>query len=191
MDIQNNTITLYSAQTKEVYNLLLQEGEIYSKEAYVKDKYQEISNVFQVAYGWFVKQLPKYVEKPEKAEYPYWGFADRFSVEACGDCDLLDLTVPLDEVVLFDLYDWIKIMRLEFLGKTEAEEARFRQKIKDYGIRNTSEIMFRNFYPDLKREIEDSWQRLFRHNEALKAGDTSGVGGVQAGMWRLKKDWMK
>ncbi|HHT20572.1 MAG TPA: DUF3841 domain-containing protein [Tissierellia bacterium] len=184
------TITLYSAQSLAVSDRLRREGEIYSKERFVKAKYQESAIIFQTVYGWFVRQLPRYVKKPASAEYPYWGFVDRYSVEAGGDSSLLILEVPLEEVVLFDLYDWVKLMRLEYLGETEAEEIRFRQKIKDYGIRHSSDIMTGSFYPDLKREIEDSWQRLFRHNDALKAGDHSGVRGIQAGLWRLKKDWL-
>lgn len=45
-----------------------------------------------------------------------------------------------------------------------------------------------SFYPQIKREILDSWQRLFRHHAALGMGDRSGVGGVQAGLWCIRRE---
>lgn len=187
---QTNHMTLYSSQSVTVTNILQTEGVCFSKEKYVKQKYQESAPVFVAAYGWFVRQLPRFVPKPDGAEYPYWAFRDIQSVEACGDVELLTLEVPVDQAVFFDMYDWIKIMRLQYIGE-ETEVNRFRKKITDYGIRQESDIMVSNFYPDLKREIEASWEKLFRYHEQIKAGDFTGVGSVQAGLWQLRKEWLK
>ena len=46
------------------------------------------------------------------------------------------------------------------------------------------------FYPQQRQEILDSWQRLFRHHAALLAGDRTGVGGVQAGLWCIRREWI-
>lgn len=190
MDPTNNSLIVYTAQSKAVTDIIQREGAAFSKERYVRQKYQESAAVFTTAYGWFVKQMERFVPKPPQAEYPYWAFGDPASVDSCGEVTFLKMAVPLDEAVWFDMYDWIKIMRLQLIGRDEAEEARFRQKVADYGIRHESDIMLNNFYPELKREIEDSWQRLFRHHENVKAGDLSGIGSLQAGVWQLKQDWL-
>ena len=62
--------------------------------------------------------------------------------------------------------------------------------LADYGIRKESDVILTNFYPDLKRRVQESWKRLFRNHEKIKSGNTSGVGSVQAGLWQLKKEWI-
>lgn len=76
MGNESNTIILYSSQTDIVMNVIEREGVCYSKEEYIRRKYQESAPVFLTAYSWFVSQMPKYVPKPERAEFPYWAFAD-------------------------------------------------------------------------------------------------------------------
>lgn len=191
MDQTNHSITLYSTQTKYVHELLIREGVVYSKASYVRQKYRESAKIFQTAYDWFVQYMADYVPKPSDAEYPYWAFTQPHSVDTSGDGVVLTLDVPLDEAVFFDMYDWLKIMRLQYIGETKTEEDIFRRQLTQYGIRHESDILLTNFYPDLKRQIQDSWQRLFRHHEKIKSGDASDVGNVQAGMWQLRRDWLK
>lgn len=64
MDQTNHSITLYSAQTKYVHELLIREGVVYSKASYVHQKYQESAKIFQTAYDWFVQYMADYVPKP-------------------------------------------------------------------------------------------------------------------------------
>ena len=64
MGDESNTIILYSAQTNRVWDVIERDGVCYSKEEYVRRKYQESAPIFVTAYSWFVSQMPKYVEKP-------------------------------------------------------------------------------------------------------------------------------
>ncbi len=41
-----------------------------------------------------------------------------------------------------------------------------------------------HFYPELKQEITDSWQRLF--DPSVSAGNDSSYGTV----WELRKEWL-
>lgn len=189
MDNKSNTITLYTAQTKIVTDVLTKDGICFSKEAYVRKKYQESAPIFVTTYSWFVEHAKQKVPRPEGAEYPYWAFLDLYNVDATGS-EVQILEVPMEEAIFFDLMDWNKIMRLSYIGETEAEEKAFREELKARGLNNNT-IMLTNFYPEYKKQIMDSWERLFRHHEAIKAGDLSGVHGVQAGLWRIKKEWWK
>jgi len=38
--------------------------------------------------------------------------------------------------------------------------------------------------------IQDKEKKLFRHHEAIKAGDFSGVHSVQAGLWQIREEWV-
>ena len=186
---KRNTIRLYSFQTDVVYQVLKKDGVCYSKEEYVRRKYQESANVFVNAYGWFVKEAVKIVPKPEKAEYPYWAFADLYNVDQTGDGHVLTLDVPVDEALLFDMFDWTKIMQMHYLGEDEAEEAVFSRELKELGL-TEFQVMSSNFYPEQKRRIQDSWSRLFRHQKAIQNGDDTGVHSVQAGLWQIKDEWI-
>lgn len=190
MGNEDNKVMLYSPQSEVVSNILEKDGVCFSKREYVIKKYEESAPIFVAAYDWFVAEAQKYSLKPKEAEYPYWAFKDLYSVEQSEDSKLLRLNVPLDEVIFFDMYDWNKILRLQYVGETKIDEELFRRTLVDYGIRKESDVILTNFYPDLKRQVQNSWKKLFRHHENIKQGNIEGVGSVQAGLWQLKKEWI-
>lgn len=180
---------LYSLQMPPVLAAIEKDGACFSKEIYVRKKYGESAPVFLTAYRWFVSRMPDYVPKPEAAEFPYWAFRDLYSLEASAETPPLTLQVPVSEAVFFDMYDWNRIMRLQYMGESEEEEKEFGRELALRGIDGTR-VMLTGFYPDLKEKIMKSWDRLFRHHERIKAGDLTGVGSVQAGLWQIRKDWI-
>ena len=189
MGNQSSHLTLYSAQAEPVYQAILRDGACYSRPEYVQSKYGESTHIFLTAYRWFVEQFPRYVPRPEGAQFPYWAFADLWSVDTSGPGRVLTLEVPADQAVLFDLYDWNRIVQLGYLGLDREEERRWRRELSLQGLREY-DVMSTAFYPQQRQEILDSWQRLFRHHAALLAGDRTGVGGVQAGLWCIRREWI-
>lgn len=190
MGIRNNKVILYSSQAEAVLQIIERDGECFSKRKYVEDKYQESAPIFVSAYSWFVHEAEKYVVRPENAEYPYWAFKDIYSVEASGDSRIIKLEVPADEAVFFDMYDWNKILSLKYIGETETDEQEFRKMLRDYGITRESDVVLTNFYPNLKRQVKESWKRLFRHHEDIINGENQGIGSIQAGLWTIRKEWI-
>jgi hypothetical protein len=190
MDIADNRVKLYFSQSEAVVKILDRDGICFSKKEYVVKKYEESAPIFTAAYDWFVMEAQKYIPKPEGAEYPYWAFGDLHSVDRSAGGKLLQLCIPIDEVIFFDMYDWNKILRLQYLGETKADEEQFRQMLADYGIRKESDIILTNFYPAIKRQVQDSWKRLFRNHESIKQENIKDVGSVQAGLWQIKKEWI-
>lgn len=190
MDQRDHTINLYSSQASIVIDTISQDGVCFSKREYVAKKYEESAKIFLAAYDWFVKEAENYVQKPDGAEYPYWAFKDTDSIDASAGGAVLKLQVPIDEAIFFDVYDWNKILCLQYIGTSERDERNFKEMIRDYGIRRESDIILTNFYPDLKAQILESWKRLFVHHEAIRSGDHRGVRKVQAGLWKLEKEWI-
>lgn len=190
MEIKGRKVMLYTTQSRLVVNYLRSDGICFSKRKYVEKKYEESAPIFLTAYSWFVSEAVKYVARPEGAEYPYWVFPDLYNVEQHLDSELLCLKVPIEEVIFFDMFDWNKILSLRYLARTEEEERDFRKKLEAQGIQRESDIMLTSFYPMLKREVQESWKKLFRHHENIKKGDTSGVNHVQAALWCFKKEWL-
>lgn len=168
---------------------LERDGTCYSKAQFINQKYQESARIFLTAYTWLARQGERFVPKPEAAELHYWAFTEYIELEASYGDPVLVMDVPLAECLFFNIFDWSKILRLEYIGENEDEERRFREKIKAYGIKHASSIMLTNFYPELKREIENSWQRLFRYHDMILKGERP-ILTIEAALWQIKKDWI-
>lgn len=88
------------------------------------------------------------------------------------------------------MYDWNKVLSLEYIAKDDGDDKEFKNLLKQYGIKHDSDIMLTNFYPQLKKKITDSWSKLFEHHNKIKSGDYIGVNVVQAALWQIKKEWI-
>ncbi len=186
---RTDTVRLYASQQEVVWQAIQRDGAAYSRAEYVRAKYGIGAPVFLTAYNWFVQQAVAYVPKPEKAEFPYWAFADQYLMQTGRSSRILTMDVPVSEAVFFDMHDWNKIVQLSYIGQTEAEDRSFHRELSARGI-TTRDVMLTGFYPDLKQKILSSWHRLFRHHEAVCRGDLSGITQLQAGLWCLKQEWI-
>lgn len=192
MDHKRASVTLYSPQAQIVLDVLNRDGICFSRREYVQKKYEESAPVFLSAYDWFVKAAAARIPKPPGAEYPYWAFGSPENVDLSAGGQVLVLRVPLEEAVFFSLYDLNKVLCLSYMGETEAEEREFRRTLLEYGIRRESDLILTNFYPELKRQVTESWNRLFSHDGAIRkaASENRPLSGVQAGLWCIKKEWI-
>ena len=180
----NDRITLFTAQTQTVLDVIERDGYSRVKREYIGKKYGDQAWIFQQAYSFFAQYAPRIVEPPEGAESGIWCFADwRFAVAGTG-CSLIELSVPRENAVLFDSRVWNRMLNLRYIGADEADEAAFEQRIAAMGLKSSSEAFSASFYPTVKREILHSWQRLFG------SADNCPDQYVQAGLWELRREWI-
>lgn len=190
MDQRNNTVTLYSPQAEAVWDAVITGGAAYSRREYIRRKYEDCAEIFLTAYDAYIREAEKIVPRPDDKAYPYWAFASLDSLDRSGNARIMKMEVPISEAVFFDQYDWFKVLRLSYIGDTPEEETAFVRKLEMRGIRDSSAAVLKPFYPDIKREIIQSWKKLFRNDNAIRRGDTSGVRAVQAGLWVIRKEWL-
>lgn len=197
MGAESGRVTLYSPQAEAVWQAVLNEGTAYSRREYVQKKYEESARIFLAAYDAYIREAEKIVPRPDPSAYPYWAFASEAMVDTSGGGRIMKLSVPVSEAVFFDAYDWYKVLRLSYIGESEAEERDFLRELERRGIRDSSEAVIKPFYPDMKKKITDSWKRIFRHDEAIRHAlmegadpAADGVRAVQAGLWCIKKEWL-
>lgn len=182
MKDDENMVTVWTAKEDVVMEAIERDGVSYVKKEYLDKKYGETAWIFKTAYEFFVKEAKKRVNKPEEAESPIWVFKDEAAVFKSSGTTLLKLNVPKEEIIFFDLRDWNKILNLGYLG-TEEETARFAQKLKTQGLKDSLEIFKSPFYPLLKRELVESWNKLFDREEPCDKY-------VEGALWMIKKEWI-
>lgn len=191
MDCQHSQITLYTAQTDEVVRHLLEQGSHYVKLEYIVRKYEEVAAVFLQAYAWYTENAQHILPKPAQAESAVWSFCDVRYLESHPGCQILKLSVPIESAVFFRMSDWNKVLNLRYIGESEAQEAKFAEKLARYGIRYEGDVYTTPFYPHLKKELKDSWQRLFRYDQQVKETGAFPHPDMQAGLWYLDRQWIQ
>lgn len=189
MGQKHHTVTLYSSQRDIVSDIIQNEGVYYAKRRFIQEKYGEVAPVFFGAYDWYLPQASKLVPKPQEAEAAVWAFCSAGDVSRFPDAKILKLEVPVGEAVFFDQRDWERILNFSYLG-TERECGAFDQKLVQNGVSDPKDIVLSPFYPLLKRELQTSWLNLFRHHESVKNGRPVPVLHIQAGLWRIRKEWV-
>lgn len=177
-------LTLYTAQTQVVLDAIEHDGYSRVKREFVQKKYGSESWVFQQAYSFFAQNAPRYVTPPEGAESGIWCFRDWHWAMAGAGCQLIELAVPCECAVLFDSRIWNRMLNLEYVGADAADEEAFEKRIANMGMKSAAEAFSTSFYPMVKREVLQSWQRLF--GSADDCPETY----VQAGLWELRKEWI-
>lgn len=191
MDCHRNEITLYTAQTDEVVRHLLKEGYHYVKLEHIARKYAEVSAVFLQAYSWYTENAQHILPKPRQAESAVWAFCDINYLGRYPGCQILKLSVPIKNAVFFRMSDWNKVLNLRYIGESATEEVKFAEKLARYGIRYEGDAYTTPFYPHLKKEIRDSWEKLFRYDQQVKETGSSLYPDMQAGLWYLDRQWLQ
>lgn len=191
MDTKDNRVILYSPQADPVWDAVMTDGIAHSKKEYIEKKYEESAGIFLTAYDAYIRMAEQIVPRTDTNDYPYWAFADPEMADASGGDRLMILEVPIEEVVFLDAYDWYKVLSLSYMGDSEKDEREFSAELENRGIKDTSEVMLKPFYPDMKKRITESWEKLLRHDADIKEGKKDGVRAVQAGLWCIKKEWLK
>ena len=176
-------LTLYTVQRGLVLDALARDGVYRVKRAYVDQKYGEAAWTFQTAYGFFCREAAKYLPPPEGAQSPVWLYADPQWTDAPADGALLRVEAPRERALLFDLRDWNAVLNLSYLPDGAADGAAFQRELERQGVSNPLDLFRTGFYPQLKRRVTGSWERLF-HPAGLSPTYT------QAALWELRREWV-
>ena len=86
------------------------------------------------------------------------------------------------ELVL-DTYEWLVKNGPDY-GNKPADEKRHKELLEAYGVSDTQAYMSQ-FYPEIKREIRESWKRLFDDDIQI------GSDGCYGNIWEVRREWVK
>lgn len=186
--MENKTITLWTRQVPQVWQILAEEGIYRCKEAYIRQKNDTISDYYLELYRWYTREAGKYIAISEDTPYPIWlSLEEEMMLQPVENTVILKVEVPVDKVLLCNNDAWGYRVNYWYVPADEADEKKHRQELEMYGIHSDDELINThkgNFYPQLRSKIQRSWSRVFTQMNV--SNDM-----LVATTWELQREWVK
>ena len=178
------TITMWTKQHKNVWKLLRQDGRYTAKKEYILKDLSEQAHLVLEAYDWLVGHMPGSENRPADAEYPVWlSYSGEATMLPGPETVILKLAVDEALITPLNIIKWGKILNYSYIPKDDADADRHMELLSAYGVSDTKAYMSQ-FYPQIKREIIASWDRLF--DDTILLGNDLKYGLI----WEFREEWV-
>lgn len=177
-------IRVWTRQHKNVWKVLQETGRYTAKREYISMDLQEHAGIIFEAYDWLVKNGPDAAKRPQDVQYPVWVSFDEAATMLSGENGvILELLIEEGSITPVNIAKWGAILNYSYLPKDEADAKRHRELLQMYGTDDVRAVMTQ-FYPEIRREIKDSWKRLF--DDSIKLGNDLKYGTI----WEIRREWV-
>ncbi|MEF2562362.1 MAG: DUF3841 domain-containing protein [Negativibacillus sp.] len=177
-------ITVWTKQHRSVLEQLEKTGRYIARREYIEIENQECAPLVLEVYDWLVQHSPNAKQKPADVDYPVWvSFAQ--DTTYLPQEQTVTLKLDLDPALIAPVHiaKWGTILNYSYIPLNEQDARRHRQLLESYRVSDTQAYMS-HFYPQIKREIIDSWGRLFDDSVHLNSDQKYGI------IWEIKKEWV-
>lgn len=175
---------VWTRQDRRILEVLNQGKSYYCLPEYIEGKIEEFATYYKNLYKWYVKRAEEIVPKPSYVAYPIWVSVDEnMQLQPVEGTVILELEVADDEVVITDQEKWGYVVNFFYLPTDEKDHQKHLSELKRYEIGDESALIMSdkgNYYPMLKRKIEQSWERLFNEQHLSKV--------MQGTLWEIKQE---
>jgi len=96
---------------------------------------------------------------------------------------ILELTLDPDWIVPVNIMKWGAVLDYSYIPADREDAARHRKLLEEYRVSDSKAYMSQ-FYPEIKREIIKSWDRLF--DARVDMGNPDCYGNI----WEIKREWI-
>ncbi len=179
---------LWTRQDKRILEDLNSKGRFTIAEKHIEEKQMDISSYYLNMYRWFSDKASSKVERPSGARYPIWcSVSEEYMLRKTEDTVVLKLEVPKENIIYFNGGRWDMALNHMYIPKDEDDDKEFKSELKKRGITNSFSLVEgpnAKFYPDLKRKIVASWDRVF------EIENWSDIFTLQANIWEIKSEWI-
>ena len=177
-------ITVWTKQHRSVLEQLEKTGRYIARREYIEIENQECAPLVLEVYDWLVQHSPNVGQKPKDVDYPVWvSFAQDTTYLPQEQTVTLKLCIDLALIAPVHIAKWGTILNYSYIPLNEQDARRHQQLLESYRVSDTQAYMSR-FYPQIKREIIDSWDRLFDDSVHLNSDQRYGI------IWEIKKEWV-
>ncbi len=175
---------VWTRQHCSVLEELTAQGRYTARRSSVYADLQEQAPLVLTVYDWLARHHPLRAQRPEGAEGLIWlSYEKSAAMLTDAQTVLLELELPPERVAPVNIAKWGAILNYSYLPENEADARRHRGMMDARGLSDAQAYMSR-FYPELRREITDSWDRLF--DPAVSLGNDLCYGTT----WELRKEWL-
>lgn len=177
-------ITVWTKQHENVLKELEISGRYIARQEYIRMDLKEQAPLVLEAYDWLVKHGPDRANKPADVDYPVWvSFINEGTMMNSENTAILQLSLYPEQITSINIAKWGHILNYGYIPADEADLARHRKLLDDYGISDVKAVISQ-FYPQIKREIQESWNRLF--DDSILMGSDARYGNI----WEIRKEWV-
>ena len=177
-------VTVYTKQRKEILKEFEEKGYHVTTKEHVAVEWKEDTKIVLEVYDWLVKHVPSRVAKPEYACYPVWVSLSREATMLLDDQSvILELEMDPSLITKINIFKWGKILNYSYIPENDKDADAHEEMLELYGVSDMKAYMT-PFYPDIKREIVNSWKRLFDDTVSLGNEECYGI------LWEIQKDWV-
>lgn len=96
---------------------------------------------------------------------------------------ILQLELERQSITPINIAKWGAILNYSYIPSDESDARAHRAKLAQMGLSDAKAFMSR-FYPQLRQEIIESWQRLFDDDIQLGSPENYGL------IWEIRKEWL-
>ena len=177
-------IKVWTRQHSSVLKTIQETGRYVAKKEYITIDMQEHADIIFEVYDWLVKNGPDVANRPQDVQYPVWVSFDEKAAMLAGDEGVV-LELLLDEasITFINIAKWGAILNYSYIPQDQADAKRHKTLLELYGTDDVRAVMT-SFYPEIKREIVKSWDRLF--DSSIMLGNDLCYGTI----WEIKKEWI-
>jgi len=174
-------LTVWTKQHRLVWDILRRDGVYHAKRAPIAAL--EENDMVGPVYDWLAANTP--IQRPEGAEYPIWlSFTREGVMLKTPDTVVLELEVESSLITRVNIAKWGHMLNFGYIPSDGDDKKRHSDLLKLWGT-SDAKAGTTPFYPEIKREIFESWHRLF--DDGILLGSPSCYGNI----WEIRAEWVK
>lgn len=178
-------ITVWTKQNGNVVKELEKTSRYTAKKEYILKDLDEHAYLVLEVYDWLVKNTPNTSGKPYDAEYPIWvSLKKEAAMLPSEGAVILELKLEPSLITMININKWGAILNYSYIPADEQDAANHRQLLEQYRVSSDTKAYMSQFYPQIKRDIIDSWSRLFDDSIILGSDERYGI------IWEVRKEWV-
>jgi len=177
------TIHVWTKQHIRVWEQLQRDGIYHAKRSGIL--HNEDTQLMIGTYDWLAAHIPNAAARPNGAEYPIWlAFSRQGTMLPTPDTVLLELEIDPALITHINIHKWGTILNCCYIPSDAADARRHSRLLRDYNISDVAACTT-PFYPQIKREIQESWLRLF--DDSIQLGNPETYGTI----WEVRREWVR
>ena len=182
------TYTLWTCLSPQALGELLKTGSYRCNKKELDITYGIAAEFCEHMYRWYTRVAGKYTAVPENCQYPIWLSPAKDRLLSDKNTPVfLKLDVPEDCVLRCNISAWEYRMSCRYIPCSAEDDQAHVQEMTHWGAGSDEELINThrgNFYPHLRKKIQDSWTRVFTQlnvDPRIIAFTT----------WELRREWIE